>query len=399
MKHGAFRFTANSKTIGKMASLILLCFGMHCILRGIVMPAIQHDFDLTYTELSTIVSFASVGYFVVAIFSSKISEKVGQKRALSFYAAILMLTSLFITVADQWILLTALFCIAGGAYGGIESMGTAVIKRYNPKNSDIAVNNAFGFYSIGSLFIAVLGGWLLFSGFDWRTAYYIVAFFSAVALVYSIAIKEGEVTEISTRVDLSQLKDLFKDRIFVPMCFATALLSGVEAASINWMNTFLSNTIQDMNIFETSCTTAIFFAGIYIGRIINSKLLRKLDSTILTIFCGLLSGSVVLVISFVNTARLILACIVLFGLCVSCLYPLLVSITNGLSHHGVIYSCTFTMISIFNFGVNYLMGVVADWLGLPSAFRLCAFLYLVVAIVVLLCRKKVIQRRFTDTTI
>lgn len=395
MSSSMLRVAANSKRIGRMSSLILLSFGMHCILRGIVLPVIKTDFGLSYTALSTIVSFASIGYFIVALFSSKINEKIGQKSALTLYALVLMTTAILITFAKQWTLLTFFFFVAGGSYGGIESAATAILKRYNPVNSDIAVNNAFGFYSIGSLSIAVLGGWILFSGYDWRTAYYIVVVFAAIAFLYSLRI-EDKASDAAPHVDLSQLKNVLRDKTFVLMCFATALLSGAESASINWMNTFLSNTVSSMNIFESSCTTALFFAGIFMGRIVISKLLLRFDSTILTIICGLVSGGVVLVISFVDSALFILVGIALFGFSVSCLYPLLISITNGLSSYSIVYSLTFTVISVFNFLVNYLMGVIADWLSMPSAFRFCAVLYLVVAVIVGLCSKEVLKRRVPD---
>lgn len=390
------RLEADARTVGTMASLILFSFGTHCILRGIVLPAIKEDFGLTYTEMSAVVSISSVGYLLMAMFSTKLSERMGQKNVLSLLAAVISATALLIAASSSYWQLAVLFLLAGCSYGGIECVVTAIVRRYHPLDADRSVNNVYGFYSVGSLFIAIAGGWMMQRGIGWRAAYLFVAAAAAGAFAYSLRIRDSS-AGAAPRVELSELGPLLRDRVFLVMSLSTALLSGAEAASINWMNTFLAETVEDMNIFQSSCTTALFFACIYLGRLVISRLMNRFRSVTLTIACCFATGVIVMLVSFVSTPLLMLAGIALFGFFVSCLYPLLVSITNGLSPGNLTYPFSFTVISVMNFSVNYLMGVVADAYDLPSTFRFCAVLYLAVAAAVLLCRRSVLEREAVRT--
>lgn len=391
MKRKPVRRTANEKVIAAMASLILFSFGMHCILRGIVLPAVRADFGLSYTEMSGVVSVSSVGYLLMALFSAKLCERIGQKNALSLFSAVLSITACLIAASGTYLHLVVLFLFAGCAYGGIECTVTAITKRYHPLDSDRAVNHVFGFYSAGSFSIALMGGWLLYRGIGWRTAYLLAAAAAALAFFSSLRVVDAA-AEAAPQVDLSDAKTLLSDRTFIVMCVSTALLSGASAASINWMNLFLTDTVTDMTIWESSCATAFFFAWLYIGRSVISRLLARFCGVTLAIVCSLITGAVVLLVSLVDTPALMLCGIALFGFFSACLYPLLISITNGLAPGSLIYSVTFTAISVMNFLVSYLMGVVADAYNLPGSFRFCALLYLTAAGAVFLCRKEVLRR-------
>ena len=387
-----FKQEANSKNVGVMCSLILLSFGAHCVLRGIVLPAIKDDFQMNYTEVSMLVSISMIGYFIMATLSTKLSALIGQKTSMSVFAVGLSVSAFAIVVSHHFALTAVMFFLAGCSYGGIEATGTAIVRRHNPREPDLAVNNTYSFYSVGSCFIAVLGGYFLWKGYGWRAAFAFVGILSAIASLYSFTVTEKASSASAPKASFSELRFLIKDPVLVVMCLATALLSGAEASSINWMNTFLYQTVEEMNIFETSCTTALFFASIYVGRLVISKLLEHYRSITLSIVFSILSGLTVLAISYVGEALSILICISLFGFFVSCLYPLLASITNGLSTRGIVYSFSFGMISLFNFLTNNCMGILADALGLRSTFRFCAILYLIVAGLVLACRRTVIAR-------
>lgn len=347
---------------------------------------------MTYTEVSMLVNISMIGYFIMAAFSTKLNASIGQKASISIFAVGLSISAFTIVISHHFVLTAVMFFLAGCSYSGIEVTGTAIIRRYNPLEPDLAVNNTYGFYSVGSCFIAVLGGYFLWKGHGWRAAFVFVGILSTIAAAYSFTVVEDVSSESAPKAQFSEIWLLIKDPLFMVMCFATALLSGAEVSSINWMNTFLYQTVEDMNIFETSCTTALFFASIYIGRLVISKLLEQYQSITLSIIFSILSGLAVLAISYVEEPISILICISLFGFFVSCLYPLLASITNGLSRCGFVYSFSFGMISMFNFLTNTCMGVLADAFGLKSTFRFCAILYLIVAVLVLSCRRKVIER-------
>ena len=382
---------ADSRNINQMCSLIIFSFGSHCVLRGIALPAIKADFGTNYSGTALLVSLSMIGYFIVAWFSSKISSCTGQKNAMSLYSFLLAVTALGIVASRSFYVTALMFFAAGGCYDGIESTSTALVHRYNPASPDLAVNTIYSFYSVGSCIIAVVGGFLLLKGAGWRISFALVALLNAIAAINSYTIEDSS-ANAAPSASFSEIRELVKDPVFDIMCIATAILSGAEAASINWMNTFLSVSRANMNIFESSCTTALFFASIYVGRLVVTRILSKHQSITVTFVFSLICASIVMIISFINNAPLMIVSIAFFGFSVSCLYPLLTSITSGLSELGIVYSVSFGVISLFNFLTNSMMGVIADNLSLPSAFRFCALLYLLVALLILSCRNRIISR-------
>lgn len=373
-----------------MTSLILFCFGMHCILRGIALPVIQHDFNLTYTQTSAIVGISSAGYLLMSLFSVKLSSKIGRKNLLTICAAIIFVTALCIALSKIYGALVFIILVAGTAYGGIECMATALIQKVNPLQPHRAVNRVFGFYNLGGLVAAIGGGWILNQGLGWRFAYLLIAAIAAMSFFYSLTIQDiQKKEEVQTTIRINS-NGLFKDRIFVIMCLLTAVLSGVGTAVINWMNTFLLESSHDMTIWRSSCITAFYFVFILAGRLASEPLLSRLEGVTLAIICCFLTSAVVMLISFASSPWWIIVGIALFGFFASCLYPLFISITNRVTAENNSYAVSFAAISIFNFLMNYLTGIFADVFGMAKMFGLCSMLYFEIGFVMLVYRRKIL---------
>lgn len=375
---------ANAGNTKAMCSVVLLGFGMHCILRGIVLPAIKAELGITFTQSATLLASSTVGYLVMAMLAGKLAEKLGQRTSLSIYAGGQAFMAVCIALSGSTMGLTVFFFFTGACYGGIECIVTAIVKRYNPQNSGIVMNQVFSFYCVGCLVIALLGGWFVFSGIGWRPAFLVVAAVCLAGFVFTLFIKDGQSSEDSA-VDLTQLKTLFSNRPFLISCLATLLMSGAETSTNNWLTTFLTAG-ADINIFQSSALAAMFYASVYFGRKFFIRIMRSRDAATITSLASLASGILVAAVSFVNDPRLLLVSIVAIGVAISPLYPSLISMTSGLAKEPLVYSFTFVSISLGNLGVNYMMGAVADWLGIRSTFRFNAVIFLIVTGLVIINR-------------
>lgn len=377
--------TTDPANINAISATVLFGFGMHCILRGIVLPAIKADLGITFMQSGALLVSSTAGYMVVAMLTSKISEKAGHCTSLSIYACGLMCTALLIALSSNVLALTVFFFITGGCYGGVECVVTALVKQYNPSNSAIILNWVFSFYCLGCIVVALLGGWFVYAGIGWRAAFLVVAVICAIGFVFSLFLRDTAGTE-DTAVDLAQLKKLLKNPPFLLSCFIVMLLSGAETSTNNWLTTFLTAGVE-INILESSILAAIYFASVYVGRKFFIRLMKHRDASAISAIACLASAILITMVSFVADRRLMLVGIVAFGIAVSPLYPSLIALTGSLASEPLMYSFMFVCISLGNMGVNYLMGAVADILGVKTTFLINAAIFFVVMCLIVVNHK------------
>ena len=375
---------ANKSNINIMMSLILLGFGMHCILRGIVLPAIKEELGITFTQSGLLLGSVTAAFFIMTMLSGKISEKLGQRVSMSVYTGGLVVTAVMTTFANSFALLLAVFFVSGACYGGIECVLTAIIRRYNSIHTKHVMNKIFRFYCIGSIIAALTGGWFVYSGLGWRASFLIVAVICLVGFVYSLLLIEKR-HESTPPINFSQIGKLMRNKPFLISCAAIALLSGAETSTHNWLTTFLTAG-ADMNIFHSSCIVALFAAAMYLGRHIYARILRRYNAPAIAAVSSFISGLLIMSISVILNEGYIFAAMIAFGISISCLYPLMVTLTSELSNENLVYSFTFMSISIGNFIVNYSLGIIADHIGVHNIFRLNAIILVVAGFLIIINR-------------
>jgi len=153
------------------------------------------------------------------------------------------------------------------------------------------------------------------------------------------------------------------------------------------MTTFLTSGAS-LDILHSASYTAMFFLSIFLGRTFIIGFLKRYDIQLIVMLASFTSGTLIMIVSFISAPYIILIAIISFGLSVSCLYPLMLSITISHSSENLIYSFIFAMISISTFSIMTVTGVVADMTGMPGAFRVNAVLFILAPALIYMNRKK-----------
>lgn len=232
---------------------------------------------------------------------------------------------------------------------------------------------------------AILSGSFIFFGIGWRAAFLVISAICFLSFLSSMLLKDSG-PAASPPIELSQLGKLIRNRPFMICCIVTAITSGAETSTINWMTTFLTSG-GSLDILHSALYTAMFFLSIFVGRTFVIGFLKRHDIQLITMLASCASGMLAIVVSFISTPYIMLIAIISFGLTVSCIYPLMLSITISYSSENLVYSFIFAMISISIFTIMTVTGVVADIAGMPGAFRVNAILFILAPALIYMNRK------------
>ena len=385
--------TSDQRAVILAEKILLAGFGIHCSLKGMLLPYIKAEFLISYTQSGLLIASSTVGFALSALFSGKIAEKVGQMQLLSFYALMMSLTALVIILANtiDWIIVA--FFLSGITYCGVESLSTSIIKKHSPAGKeDKTVSSVFAFYMVGGIVSSLICFFILRFNGNWRIAYSVAGIpcFAASVLLF-IQSKNSLAVSSDNSFNFSNLGFYLRNKSFLFMCLATALFSGVETSTHNWITVFITDGAQ-LKADETCVLLALFYICITFGRVVCTKILNHADTRVVASSALGLSFITLLALSFAKSTAFVWILTALYGFCTSALYPMLVSVTSGICEGAIAYSLTFISISIGNISTNSLMGVIADAFGVRSTFRfdglLIALSILFVALSFMRKRKK-----------
>jgi fucose permease len=138
---------------------------------------------------------------------------------------------------------------------------------------------------------------------------------------------------------------------------------------LSWSGDFLANELE-LGAYRSSQMTSLFLAGMMIGRLVGSRLVRHggehrlVRGSILTAVCGFL------LFWLAGPAALVLAGLLLTGLGVACLYPMLQSLAlRATPGQSVQASARTTLASgVAILASPLLLGSLADAMGITRAY-------------------------------
>lgn len=353
--------------------LMYIGFGMHIMARSIILPSIKAEFGITYTQTSVIVCASMLGYMAMTGLSSVVSRKIGTKNALTVYIGGLALLSVLISLSDSPAQLTVLFLCSGGCYGGLDCGLVSMVTFCNPDTHARALTRALAFYSLGSVISAVLSGWIVERGINWRMPFLMIGVYCAAVVLLSLRLTFRD-PQTEEKKYASQLSQLLRNPLFLYFCVLTAVYAGTENVTNNWLTSFLTAAEPDIGLFYSACVTALYYMANAMGRPLFAHLMKRFNNLKIAIVASLAAASVIFMASFIQSVAPMVVCIVLFGILIAGIYPVLLTTAGRAGGEENVFSVTFVAISLSNMGLNYLVGVVADVAGMAGSFRMNAML-------------------------
>lgn len=376
---------ARARRLVLMCAAFQFCMGLHSSLKGIVLPMIIEEYKISYTLSGILLTSSTAGYLAGSILCEKLGIRFGCKQVLVWSMGVLCITSVLVAVAGQIYLYILLFLISGICYGTVECLTTVVIRCCFPKDSDEKISTAFSAYCPGAITGMVLSGLLWLKGLKWQYSYWSCCLICLCCALWCWQVQAPSDAERGGRsYRLRSVRELGRYPMFLLGCVAMMLFSGAENASYSWLPTFF-NTGEARTFFETCMLAVELYFTIFVGRLVFSRITKRINGIVVTITTCLSAAAVLACLDWLHSYYVAVA---VFGFAMSAIYPLLISSVSCLCNHPLTYSAIFLAAGAGNMMVNGSMGSIADRFGVGVSLRFCGLALMLVAVLMLLINRK-----------
>jgi FHS family L-fucose permease-like MFS transporter len=395
-----------------MVTTLFFMWGFLTALNDILVPHLKSIFELNYTRVMLINSAWFGAYFLFAMPSGKLIEKIGYKRTMVVGLLIMAVGALLFlpaaNVPSFEFFLAALIVLAAGVTALQVAANPYVTVLGPARTASSRLNLTQAFNSLGTTIAPYVGGLLILAAAPLSStqlqqlsapallAYrqqeastvkipYIGIALALVALALAIAMfnlpKIEATREFRPMGDTdTAARDLWKQRQLVLGALGIFLYVGAEVAIGSFLiNYFTQPEIGNMTVKAAAGLVSLYWLGAMTGRFIGSAVLQKLPTRAVLGTVAVLACLLV-VTSMLSTGWLAMVSIILVGLFNSVMFPSIFSLgIEGLGPLTGKGSGLLVMAIVGGAIIPVAEGALADRIGIHHAFILPALCYIYIA--------------------
>jgi FHS family L-fucose permease-like MFS transporter len=394
-----------------MVTTLFFMWGFLTALNDILIPHLKAIFDLNYTWVRLINSAFFGGYFVFAIPSGKLIEKIGYKKTMVVGLLVMAVGAvLFVPAANApsfALFLAALIVLAAGV-AALQVAANPYVTVLGPaRTASSRLNLTQAFNSLGTTIAPAVGGYLILAAQPAPTrlqqlsasalllhrqqeASSVKLPYIGIALaltVLALAIAMFNLPKIEATREFRPMgetdaaaRDLWKQRQLVLGTLGIFLYVGAEVAIGSFLiNYFTQPEIGHMTVQSAARLVSLYWFGAMIGRFIGAAVLQKLPTravlgTVAVVACLLV------VTSMLSVGWLAMGTIIAVGLFNSVMFPSIFSLgIEGLGPLTGKGSGLLVMAIVGGAIIPLAEGALADRIGIHHAFILPALCYIYIA--------------------
>jgi FHS family L-fucose permease-like MFS transporter len=395
-----------------MVTTLFFMWGFLTALNDILVPHLKSIFDLNYTRVMLINSAFFGSYFVFAIPSGLVIEKIGYKKTMVVGLLIMAVGALlFVPAANApsfELFLAALIVLAAGVTALQVAANPYVTVLGPARTASSRLNLTQAFNSLGTTIAPYVGGMLILaaaplSSVDLdklsasaRQAYrlqeastvkipYIGIALALTALALAIAM--FNLPRIETTREFRPMgetdaaaRDLWKQRQLVLGALAIFLYVGAEVSIGSFLiNYFTQPNIGNMTVKAAAGLVSLYWFSAMIGRFIGAAGLQKLSTRAVLGTVGVVACLLV-VTSILSHGWLAMVTIILVGLFNSVMFPSIFTLgVEGLGPLTAKGSGLMVQAIVGGAIIPVTEGALADHIGIHHAFILPALCYIYIA--------------------
>jgi FHS family L-fucose permease-like MFS transporter len=395
-----------------MVTTLFFMWGFLTSLNDILVPHLKSIFDLNYTRVMFINSAFCGSYFVFAIPSGKLIEKIGYKRTMVVGLLIMAVGALlFVPAANApsyGLFLGALIVLAAGVTALQVAANPYVTVLGPSRTASSRLNLTQAFNSLGTTIAPWVGGKLILAAAPMTAAAlmalsapdllaYRVHEASSVKMPYigialaltvlALAIAMFNLPKIEATREFRPMgetdaaaRDLWKRRQLVLGAVGIFVYVGAEVAIGSFLiNYFGQPEIGNMSVQAAAGLVSVYWFCAMVGRFIGAAVLQKLPTravlgTVAVIACLLV------VTSMLSTGWLAMGTIIAVGLFNSVMFPSIFSLgIEGLGPLTGKGSGLLVMAIVGGAIIPVAEGALADRIGIHHAFILPVLCYVYIA--------------------
>jgi fucose permease len=274
--------------------------------------------------------------------------------------------------------------LGGGSINGATNALVADISETG-KGANISLLGVF--YGLGALGMPLILG-LVRNTLDFEVIVAAVGILTLITAFFFLVIKFPP-PKLSKSAPFSQTIDLAKDKGLLLIAFFLFFQSGFEGIINNWTTTYMVSTLA---VEQSSALYALtlFVAGLVAMRLLTGSIFRSLTPGKLLVISFVLTITGLIILKISSSYNFSVIGLIALGAGLAGGFPIMLGIAGtlfaGLS--GTAFSIIFFIALVGNTIINFLMGLVAQHLGVAHLITFAMAEVLVMAFLALLILKR-----------
>lgn len=262
-----------------VAVVALVSLGLPDGVLGVAWPSIRRTFDLSPSQLGSLLASAMVGYLASSFSSGAVVARLGVARLLLWSSLVMVTNSLLYALAPAWSAMVAAGALAGLGAGAIDAgINAFAAARFSPR----AVSWLHAAYGVGAMLGPVLMTSVVMSDLGWRWGYAIIgALLTAMAGIFLATIRlwqtdaSGANAWRAPREPAAGLFDtLARPRVWLSIALFF-VYTGLEVSAGQWTYSLFTEA-RGVAPGAAGTWVAVYWAGLTAGRIVSGALAVRL---------------------------------------------------------------------------------------------------------------------------
>jgi len=151
---------------------------------SVLLPPIQNEFSLNYTQLGVIAGAFDWGFFSSLLIGGYLADKYGRRRMISIGLVWLVVNSLLVTLAatyQQVVLFRFLSAFGFATYFGAAN--SLIAENFEPSERGKAIGMHYSGGAVGRLLMPLIAAFVV-GTMGWREAFYVLVLAAILALIF-----------------------------------------------------------------------------------------------------------------------------------------------------------------------------------------------------------------------
>jgi fucose permease len=349
----------------------------------ICLVLVAQEFGLDLARAGSLEVSRSVLITAVLLASPWVAAHFGKARALGYASLLMGLGLLAYAFAPGYGAILLALALVGTGSGVLEGLINPLVQALAPRDSGRWLNLVNAFWSVGVLATMLGGGEWLTRGGDWRTA---MIALGAVSAVTGAAFLRARAVDAADRAEAGLGAAWRRAReVLVAPGFGVFVALMLLAGAVEGAFTFWSATLVQLEFGGSAraggVATACFAGGMIAGRFAAAVWVPQAGLPRLILVSALGGAVVSAAMPLLGSITAVGVGLALAGLCVACFWPSLQSYAAERIRGEP--TEIFVLLSVAGIpgmgGVSWLLGLLADSVGLRSALWLVPPLFLALA--------------------
>jgi len=270
----------NVRLTQALICLMFFTFAMSSDAVGSVIPYLIADFRLSMTAAGAFHYVPMLAIGVGALALGPLADRLGPKRTIIAGLVLYGVGSGLFAVGNRFAFFVCLLALSGIGISAFKIGGLALVGLVSPttRSHTRLMNNAEGFFAVGSIVGPALVAILMSANFSWKWLYVICAVVCLLLIAIATRLADLRSDPASRPPGIANTVRLLKDPYALFFSILIGLYVAVEVAIYVWMPTYLHGLRESYALLATYGLT-LFFILRALGRFLAVWMLARFSWT------------------------------------------------------------------------------------------------------------------------